>query len=66
MGVNDFIARIKILSVTRQTVTFHVGNRMVKVQRQKEQDGCEMGLEVWGRVHVSIGWLERISTKGSD
>lgn len=28
---------------------------MVKVQRQKEQDGCERGLGVWRRAHVSMG-----------
>lgn len=28
---------------------------MVKVQRQKEQDGCEMGLGVWRRACVSMG-----------
>lgn len=28
---------------------------MVKVQRQKEQDGCEMGLGVWRKAWVSMG-----------
>lgn len=28
---------------------------MVEVRRQKEQDVCETGLEVWGRAPVSVG-----------
>lgn len=53
----------------RQTVTFHVGNSMVKVQRQKEPARCKMRLEAWRRGHGSMGlatekihrgqWLKR-------
>lgn len=39
----------------RQAVAFHVGNSVVEVRRQKEQDVCETGLRVCGRAPVSAG-----------